>query len=113
MDTVKEHAEKVRDSLSITGADCILMAVAWTTNDAQRKFQMYPEFTGSDVTFGTNAERRPLLVMCGKDSNDKAFSHTWAFLPSQSRWVFDWFFTYADGDNDYCGFEGESDETGP
>ena len=95
VDDVKTYAQKVRDRLSITGSSCILLAVAWTTDEAQRKFEMFPEFSCCDVTHGTNSERRPLLIFCGKDGNNNTFSHTWAFLPNQSRWVFDWFFSYA------------------
>ena len=94
-DTVQTYADKVRDSLSITGSSCILLAVAWTTNTAQRLLELFPEFQCTDVTMGTNAERRPLIISCGKDGNNEAFSHTWAFLPSQSRWVFQWYFSYA------------------
>ena len=95
VDHVRTYAQKVRDRLSITGSSCILLAVAWTTDEAQRKFEMFPEFSCSDITHGTNSEKRPLLLFCGKDGDNKAFTHTWAFLPSQSRWVFDWFFSYA------------------
>ena len=95
VDDIRTYAQKVRDRLSITGSSCILLAVAWTTDEAQRKFEMFPEFSCCDVTHGTNSERRPLLIFCGKDGNNNSFSHTWAFLPNQSRWVFDWFFSYA------------------
>ena len=95
LDDIETYSKKVRDRLSITGSGCILLAVAWTTDEAQQKYEMFPEFSCSDVTHGTNSEKRPLLIFCGKDGNNKSFSHTWAFLPSQSRWVLDWFFSYA------------------
>ena len=73
---IKTYAQKVRDRLSITGSSCILLAVAWTNNEAQRKFEMFPEFSCCDVTHGTNSERRPLLIFCDKDGNNNSFSHT-------------------------------------
>ena len=94
-ENIVTYTELVRKRLSITGSACILLAIAWTTSQCQRKFEMYPEFSCSDVTHGTNAERRPLLLFCGLDGNREAFTHTWAFLPNQSRWIFDWFFGYA------------------
>ena len=33
----------------------ILLAVIWTNDNARRKFDMFPEFTTSDVTMGTNS----------------------------------------------------------
>jgi len=95
VDSAATFAEKVRDALSIQGTGQILLGFAWTTDEATRKFNMFPEFTCSDVTMKSNAEKRPLLLLCGKDSYNKAFTHTWAFLPSQSKWVFDWFFGFA------------------
>lgn len=94
-DTIQSYSDKVRDRLGVTGTSCILLAVAWTTIDGQRKLDMFPEFTCSDTTHGTNAEKRPLILYCGQDGDNKSFTHTWAFLPSQTRWVFDWFFGYA------------------
>jgi len=70
----------------------ILIACAWTDDESRCKFEMFPEFTGSDTTEGTNREKRPLITYCGKDSNNQTFTHTHALLPSKSRWVFDWFF---------------------
>lgn len=91
-ESAESFATTIRDALSITGDGRILLAIAWTKDVARKKFAMYPEITISDVTYSTNSEKRPLLLSCGKDSNGHAFTHTWAFLPSESRWVFDWFF---------------------
>ena len=91
-DSAEVFADKVRSSLNITGSGLILLAIAWTNDQARRRFGMFPEFTAADVTEGTNSEKRPLMMMGAKDSNNNSFIHTWSFLPSQSRWVFDWFF---------------------
>ena len=90
-DSAERFSIKVRDALSITGTGQILLALAWTYDESRRKFAMFPEFVGSDVTKGTNKEERPLQTFCSKDSNNKGFTHTWAFLPSESHWVFVWF----------------------
>ncbi len=76
VEDMETYSRKIRDRLSITGSGYILLALAWTTNSAQRKFEMYPEFTCSDVTHGTNAERRPLLLFSGKDGHNKAFTQS-------------------------------------
>lgn len=94
-DSASDYASRVRRSLSITGSGQILLGVAWTNNEARRKFEMFPELTSCDVTMGTNAEERPLILFMGKDSLNNGFVHTYAFLPSQSRWIFDWFFSSA------------------
>ena len=77
VDDIETYSKKVRDRLSITGSGCILLAVAWTTDEAQRKFEILPEFSCSDVTHETNSERRSLLIFCGKHGNNKSFSHTY------------------------------------
>jgi hypothetical protein len=56
---------------------------------------MFPEFGCGDMTMGNNSEKRPLKISGGKDGNNKGFSHTWAFLPSQSKWVFFWYYETA------------------
>ena len=94
-DSASDYANRVRRSLSITGSGQILLGIAWTNNEARRKFEMFPELSACDVTMGTNAEERPLILFMGKDSLNLAFVHTYAFLPSQSRWIFDWFFESA------------------
>ena len=31
-------------------------------------------------------------ALMGKDNMNKAFAHTWCFMPSNSRWAYSWFF---------------------
>ena len=92
LETALDHAERIRKSLSITGSGLILLAVAWTNDEARRLFEMYPEFHTADVTEKTNAENRPLMMLCGKTAENEAFTSTWVFMPSKCRWVFDWIF---------------------
>jgi hypothetical protein len=91
------YVENIRNELKVGGEEActVLLAIAWTNDEGQRKFSMWPEFSASDVTHGTNSEKRPLLLYCSQDGNNESFTHTWAFLPSQARWVFNWFFSQA------------------
>jgi hypothetical protein len=92
VDSAEAQAEKLKSSLAITGTGLVLLAVAWTNDAARRRFEMFPEFCGFDCTASTNAEQRPLMQAVSVDSDNRSVPHTWAFLPSQSRWVFHWFF---------------------
>ncbi len=49
----------------------------------KRMFGMFPETLCADVTMGTNAEKRPLLVMTAKTSENQIVRVFQAFLPSQ------------------------------
>jgi hypothetical protein len=49
---------------------------------------MFPEFMSIDTTYGTNIEKRPLLVFSGTDNNSKNFTALRALLPSECDWVF-------------------------
>lgn len=89
------QSDKIRKALHIQGSGQILLGCAWTNEAAQRRLEMFPEFIAADVTKGTNAEKRPLLLACGKDSSNHTFTSTWFFLPSEGRWVFDWAFGQA------------------
>jgi hypothetical protein len=73
----------------------ILLAVAWVRNDEKRLFELYPEVLMMDVTYGTNAEGRPLLVTAAFDSDMRSFTPLRAFLPSECRWVFRWIWATA------------------
>ncbi len=68
----------------------ILLAIMWITKDAKRYHSKFPHVLGLDVTFGTNAEKRPLFRASGKTSNNKNVPHVNSFIPSQQRWVFEW-----------------------
>ena len=92
LDSAKKHSKRIKDSLSVTGTNQILLGLCWTHDEARRKFDLFPEFGTSDATEDTNIEERPLFLWAAKDGENRSFVHTWAFLPSQSRWVFDWFF---------------------
>ena len=84
-----------RTNLIHTESGQLLLAIAWTNDEARRKFDMYPEFMGGDDTEETNSEDRPLYTLMGKDNNNLSYGHTWCFMPSKSMWVFRWIFEHA------------------
>lgn len=86
---------KGRKELILTETGQLMLAVAWTTDNQRRKFDMFPEFTSGDDTEGVNSEKRPLYTLLGKDQNEKVFPIAWAFMPSKSQWAYDWFFGVA------------------
>ena len=81
----------VPDNLRLKNGQ-VLLAIAWTTDESRRKFDTFPEFLFGDATEETNSEERPLYTLSGKDNMNKAFAHTWCFLPSNTRWAYSWFF---------------------
>jgi hypothetical protein len=93
----KEFAQDMtgRENLVCADNGQMLLAIAWTNDEARRKFDMYPEFMGGDDTEDTNSEKRPLYTLMGKDNSNKSFGHTWCFMPSKSLWVFRWIFGHA------------------
>jgi hypothetical protein len=70
----------------------ILLGAAWVDEDSWREFLRYPECLFVDTTHSTNNESRPLLLLCGRDSNGKAFTICRIFMPNETasfyRWVF-------------------------
>jgi hypothetical protein len=50
--------------------------------DDLRHVTMLPEVLSIDTTYGTNSEKRPLLVLDGTDNNRENFTALRAFLPS-------------------------------
>jgi hypothetical protein len=67
-----------------------LLGIAWITKEGRSYHKKFPWINGWDVTFGTNAEKRPLGRMTHKTANNNIFPGVQAFLPSQAGWVFDW-----------------------
>ena len=86
---------KGRKELIHTETGELMLAVAFTSDNQRRKFDIFPEFVTGDDTEGTNSEKRPLYTLLGKDQNEKVFPVAWAFMPSKSQWAYDWFFGVA------------------
>jgi len=79
------QALKGRAQLIHTETGQLMLAVAFTSDNQRRKFDMFPEFTSGDDTEGTNSEKRPLYTLLGKDQNEKVYPIAWAFMPSKSQ----------------------------
>ena len=94
-DSPKELTKHQLQNLVVGDTGQILLSIAWTNDIGKRNFDMFPEFLGGDDKEKTNSEDRPLYTFCGKDSTNKTFGHTWAFLPSKSTWVYSWLFNNA------------------
>ena len=75
-----------------TGDGTILLAVMFITDEGKKYHTKFPHVLGCDVTFGTNAEKRPLFRASGKTMNNNNIPHINGFVPSQQRWLFDWIF---------------------
>jgi hypothetical protein len=70
------------------------MHASWICNYCEG-VEGFRKCMGIDVTEQTNNEKRPLLVLGGLTGDNKTFTSCRAFLPSQQRWVFDWFLSTA------------------
>ena len=59
-----------------------------------RNYVIYKYFQkyNVNVTSQTNNEQRQLLFLAGKVGIKHGFTGIIVFLPSEQRWVFDWFF---------------------
>ena len=67
----------------------ILLAIVRVTKDGKSYYSKFPHVLGFDVTFGTNAEKRPLFRATCKTSDSRNISHVNAFIPSEQRWIFE------------------------
>ena len=70
----------------------VLLGAAWVDDASYQQFLRYPEVLFIDSTHKTNNEARPLLLICGRDQNGKAFVVARIFMPNETiafyRWVF-------------------------
>jgi hypothetical protein len=78
----------VKSAMKLDGSEAMLSFVAWGSDEDLRYITMFPEVLSIDTTYGTNREKRPLLVFAGTDNNRKNFTALRAFLPSKCEWVF-------------------------
>ncbi|KAL7523068.1 hypothetical protein ACHAXR_000013, partial [Thalassiosira sp. AJA248-18] len=89
VDSPEKYAESMRGKLKVSNGQ-ILLACAWTSDGARRKFDMYPEWSGGDDTEGTNCEDRPFYSAIGIDNENNAFPIMLAYMPAKGQWVFWW-----------------------
>ena len=88
----QEAADQVRNVVKGLGLGNreFMLAVAWVTEESRLNHKKYPKLLGSDETFRTNAEKRPLARLVGKNMNNNILPFVNSFLPSKQRWVFHW-----------------------
>jgi hypothetical protein len=85
----------VKSAMKLDDSDAMLLFFAWGSDEDLRYITMFPKVLSIDTTYGTNREKRPLLVFAGTDSNRKNFTALCAFVPSECEWVFRYVFEVA------------------
>ena len=85
----KSFIKSVIEGLTLEDGS-ILLAVMWVVESGRRYHSKFPRVLGLDVTFGTNAEKRPLFRVSGKTANNNNIPSVNAYIPSEQRWVFEW-----------------------
>ena len=68
------------------------MAGAWIHEKEKHLFDLFPQVLMSDITNGTNSEKRPFCMVLGCDRDNKYPMFLKCFMPSIQRWIFDWFY---------------------
>jgi len=74
------------DTMSIE----VVVIFAWSHDEEIRNFNLFPEFTAWDLTFGTNKEQRPQMLLSGMTGTKKAFTALRAFMPNKSKEAYSW-----------------------
>ena len=87
---METEVQLLHEQMTCSRTGRILLAVAWCTKQMSMFFQKYPEVCSWDVTNGTNAERRGLMIGCNYTSSFKSNPFIFAFLPNCRRWAFQW-----------------------
>jgi hypothetical protein len=85
----------VKSAMKLDDSEAMLLFVTWGSDEDLRYITMFPEVLSIDTTYGTNREKRPLLVFSGTDNNRKNFTVLCAFLPYKCEWVFRYIFEIA------------------
>ncbi|CAJ1931399.1 unnamed protein product [Cylindrotheca closterium] len=73
----------------------VLIGASWMVEEDKRQFLRYPEVLFMDATHKTNNEGRPLLLICGRDSDGKAFVILRVFMPNETSAFYNWVFQEA------------------
>jgi hypothetical protein len=82
-----ERAYLIREAMTLDDGKTLLLFVAWVTDDDLKFTTMFPEVISFDTTYGTNMERRPLIVGAGTCNNRMNFPVFSAFMPSECKWA--------------------------
>ena len=94
-ESASTFAETILQSLTLSSTQKLLLCVSWTTEDAKLLFDRFPYCFGTDITNGTNQEKRPLARATAMTTNRKNVPFWNALLPSGGRWVHRWIFQEA------------------
>ena len=87
----KKARKSILDRLRVSSeANKILLAFAWTDDESKLRFDMFPEVMVGDCVGHMNREERVVMHWTGVDSNNRACTHTWIFMPSEAHWTFEW-----------------------
>jgi hypothetical protein len=84
-----------KSAMKLDDSNAMLLFIAWGSDEDLRYITMFTEVLSIGATYGTNREKRPLLVFSGTDNNKKNFTALRAFLPSECEWVFRYIFEVA------------------
>lgn len=71
-------------------ANEILVSLSFIHEEQLRYFKMFPEFLAIDTTFGTNVQRRPLLMITAVDGCNKTLPVFQSWMPSKMSRAFRW-----------------------
>ena len=65
----------------------VLLGAAWVDADADAWliFQWFPEVLYLDTTFSSCKEARPLMLICGRNSNGKGFIVARVYMPNETK----------------------------
>jgi hypothetical protein len=75
----------VKSFTTLDDSEAMLLFVAWGSDEDLRYIAMFPEVISVDTTYGTNREKRQLLLFAGTDFNRKKITALWAFLQKMNR----------------------------
>ena len=88
--SLESDVEIWRESIGLNSSADVLVSLAWTTDDEKRKMIMFPEFLGTDMTFGLNKERRNLVTFVGVDGLNQSFIGCRCWMPSKQTIAYQW-----------------------
>ncbi|GKY93656.1 hypothetical protein MPSEU_000333000 [Mayamaea pseudoterrestris] len=88
VDSAESWSKSVMRALTfeMNGSPRVLIGVVWVTDEQRRMANCFPEAVGMDVQFGTNQEKRNLLIMTVKTSENHINCILQYLMPSGARW---------------------------
>lgn len=90
--SIQNYASRTRSAQGIKDGEYFLLVVAWIYEKEKCLFDLFPQVLMSDITNGTNSEKRPFCMVLGCDRDNKYPMFLKCFMPSVQRWIFEWFY---------------------